>query len=144
MRNFLILVVLILLIAFSINYKNRNLLKIEIKDKTVYASIADNNFEMMKGLMNVKKLGENKGMLFVYKEETASSFWMKNTLIPLDMLWINENKEIVHIKHNAQPCKTVTCPSYKTPVRAKYVLEVNGNYAESNNIKIGDTVKFEL
>ena len=103
----------------------------------INAEIADDEQEQMKGLMFREKLNGNEGMLFVFENEGYQTFWMKNTLIPLDMLFIDKNFEIVDIK-NAVPCKEEPCALYKSSKPAKYVLEVNGNFTIRNNVKISD------
>ena len=91
--------------------------------------------------MNRDSLGENEGMLFIFDKEDYYSFWMLNTRIPLDIIWINANKEIIHIERNLQPC-TDSCPKYSPNEKALYVLEVNANYTSKNGINIGDKVAF--
>ena len=97
----------------------------------------------MYGLMFRTSLPEYSGMLFIYDKDQPQSFWMKNTLIPLDAIFINSKKEIVSIK-TMTPCKTQQCPSYPSSAPAQYVLEVNGGFAEKNNIRTGDTVVFSI
>ena len=116
--------------GFSCNGKN--LIKINVE-------IADDNAEMEKGLMFREKLNENEGMLFVFGEEALHAFWMKNTLIPLDIIFIDENFDIIDIKH-AVPCKAEPCELYKPSKPAKYVLEVNEGFAEKNSIGVGDKI----
>jgi len=79
-------------------------------------------------------------MLFSFAEDKIHSFWMKNTLIPLDMIWINSRNEIVYIYENAQPCKEDPCTSITPPVEARFVLEINGGLAEELGINIGDNI----
>jgi len=108
-------------------------------------SVADSPEERALGLMNVKSLGENKGMLFVFDESDFHSFWMKNTLIPLDMIWIDSEYRVVHIKANARPCVVSNeglCPSYSPNKKALYVLELNSGKAEEYGISVGDEVVF--
>lgn len=105
----------------------------------IIAEVADDNDERTNGLMFRENLNENEGMLFVFGNEEYQTFWMKNTLIPLDMIFIDENFEIVDIK-NAAPCKEEPCALYKSAKPAKYVLEVNGNLTAKKNIKIGDII----
>ena len=107
---------------------------IEIK-----VEIADDSNERENGLMFREKLNENAGMLFVFGEDALQTFWMKNTLIPLDMVFIDGNFEIVDIKH-AVPCRAEPCALYRSAKPAKYVLEVNGNFTIKNNINIGDKI----
>lgn len=107
---------------------------------TLNIQIADSREERMKGLMHYKELGENEGMLFIFEEEGRQSFWMKNTPISLDILFINEQKEIVDISFENKPysLKSITSLEY-----ALYVLEVNAGYCKNKNIEIGDKIIFE-
>ena len=93
------------------------------------------------GLMFRKKLGPYEGMLFDFSQEMPVSFWMKNTLIPLDMLFIAGDGTIKHVHANAVPLTTDAIPS-QFPVRA--VLEINGGSAALLGIKPGDKVKHAM
>lgn len=93
------------------------------------------------GLMFRKSLGPYEGMLFDFYREQTVSFWMKNTLIPLDMVFIAGDGTIRHIYANAKPLSTDTIPS-ESPVRA--VLEINGGTAGLLGIKPGDKVKHPI
>jgi hypothetical protein len=95
-----------------------------------------------KGLMYREKLDENNGMLFIFANEAKRIFWMKNTYIPLDLIYISKDKKIVEIKENLKPCQENDCPNYASTVGAQYVLEVNAGFAQKNNIQIGETVAF--
>lgn len=108
---------------------------------SINIEIADDAFEQSKGLMYRNNLEWNSGMLFVFDGEEKRSFWMKNTLIPLDMLFIDKDFKIVDIKENTEPCKIQNCPSYISKEPAKYVLEVNAGYVEKNGINTGDELK---
>ncbi len=110
---------------------------------TVIAEIADDDRERTIGLMNRTSLAPRAGMLFVWDDEKQRSFWMKNTLIPLDMIFIAANGTIVDIT-TMQPCKSLFCESYKSKEPAKYVLEVNAGFAEEHDVKIGDFVDIKL
>ncbi|MEK7540985.1 MAG: DUF192 domain-containing protein [Patescibacteria group bacterium] len=100
--------------------------------------IAKTPLETSKGLMFRKNLEQDKGMLFVFKKEAKYSFWMKNTLIPLDIIWINKDKKVVFISENAQPCKWYSCYSIKPTAEAKYVLEVNSGVVQKIGLKTED------
>ena len=82
-------------------------------------------------------------MLFIFEGEDYWSFWMKNTLIPLDLIFISDQYTIVDIKENFKPCKVDNCDSYTSKKKAKYVLEVNSGFVKENNVKIGDKIKHE-
>jgi|SRR3989344_2749992 len=98
---------------------------------------ADTSSKQQWGLMFRESLERDGGMLFVFKKEGNYPFWMQNTLIPLDIIWIDQNQEIVFIKENAQPCREVCIP-IDPKQNAKYVLEINGGVASEINLKIGD------
>ena len=95
------------------------------------------------GLMFREKLDSQEGMLFVFNQEGQHSFWMKNTLIPLDIIWINKDQEIVFISENTQPCKKTLCPMVKPTENAKYVLEINGGLSKEIGLMVGDRAEIE-
>jgi uncharacterized membrane protein (UPF0127 family) len=91
------------------------------------------------GLMNRASLDKNGGMLFVLPESGNYSFWMKNTLIPLDIIWIDANLRIVSIARAAQPCvEPDYCALLDPGINARYVLEVNAGQMDAIGAKIGD------
>lgn len=103
--------------------------------------LALNDAERSRGLMFREKLGPYDGMLFDFHREAPVSFWMKNTLIPLDMIFIAADGTIRSIHANAVPHSTETIPS-QFPVRG--VLEINGGSAKLLGIKPGDKVKHPI
>lgn len=107
-------------------------------ESCVEVEIAVSPEEIRTGLMNRASLPESGGMLFVFGNEGAHMFWMKNTLIPLDIIWMDDDGRVVYIENDAQPCRTPTCPTHGPKVSSKYVLEVNAGYAEKYNINTGD------
>ncbi|HLC59338.1 MAG TPA: DUF192 domain-containing protein [archaeon] len=123
--------------------KKDQLVDVKIGNASFKAEIADNFLERAKGLMFRKDLPKENGMIFVFPSENYYGFWMMNTSIPLDIIWIGSNKTIVHIEKNAQPC-LFNCTTYKPDEKAMYVLEINGNLTKKYGIKIGDKVSFRL
>ena len=103
--------------------------------------LALNDAERSRGLMFRDKLGPYDGMLFDFYQEAPVSFWMKNTLIPLDMVFIAADGTVKHVHSNAVPLSTEAIPS-EFPVRA--VLEINGGSAKLLGIKPGDKVKHPI
>lgn len=99
----------------------------------VTAEVADTDEERSLGLMNRTSLPENHGMLFVFDHESRVSFWMKNTLIPLDILYINQNGIVVDVQ-TMQPCTTEKCTTYPSAQKAMYALELNAGFAEQHGI----------
>jgi uncharacterized membrane protein (UPF0127 family) len=100
--------------------------------------IAESSEKRSRGLMYRENLDQNSGMLFIFDQEKEYSFWMKNTLIPLDIIWLNKDMEVVYIEENVQPCKKDPCRRYKPNKLAKYVLELNAGQTEKVGIKIGN------
>jgi YVTN family beta-propeller protein len=110
----------------------------------VYVDIADGSEERSRGLMFKKSLEWNNGMLFVFEDEKVQSFWMKNTFVPLDMIFVDSNFTIVDIERNAQPCTgNDSCQSFVSDHPAKFVLEVNAGFVEKNGINIGDHLSLD-
>jgi len=107
-----------------------------------YVEIADTPEKRNQGLMYRENLDEDRGMLFIFEKEEIYSFWMKNTLIPLDIIWLNENKEVVFIVKNAQPCEEENCPSIKPDKEARYVLEINAGLVDKIGLKTGNYLTF--
>lgn len=144
-RRYLIITLLIILF-FIIIFIPEDIMetnKVCADNYCFLVEIADNPEERSRGLMNRENLDPDKGMLFVFEGESKHSFWMKNTLIPLDIIWINKNKEVVYIEKNVQPCKNDPCPVYGPDKEAKYVLEINAGQADQATIQINDKLSFE-
>lgn len=115
---------------------------VTIKKVTFEVQLATTDSERAEGLMNVESMPEDEGMLFVYDKENYRSFWMKNTLIPLDMIFIDDAYHIVDIFHNAKPCPKEPCQTYRSAKRTKYILEINGGLSNKYKFKMGDIVEF--
>lgn len=139
MRNKILLAFIIMIFLVACNQMPR----VDIGNASVIVELAITPEEKAKGLMHREYLDENKGMLFIFEDEKAPSFWMKNTLIPLDMIFINSENKIVDILL-AEPCKKDPCKSYTPKADAKYVLEVNAGFSERHNAKIGDEVSIKI
>lgn len=109
------------------------------KTVTLDLEIAKTPVDIQIGLMFRREMADDHGMLFqLSREPQPTAFWMKNTYIPLDMLFVAKNGEIVNVHRNAQPLSTVSIPSLK-PVTG--VIEINGGMADKLGIDVGDKVK---
>jgi len=106
---------------------------------SISVEIADDDAEREQGLMYRDSMPELDGMLFLFTEEEPLSFWMKNTIMPLDILYLGADHKIVTIARNAKPYSLETIPSVKP---AKYVVEVNAGFSQRHGIKEGDVVAF--
>ncbi|MDD4382474.1 MAG: DUF192 domain-containing protein [Candidatus Dojkabacteria bacterium] len=105
--------------------------------------IADTNEKRALGLSLRKYLGDYEGMYFVFEQNTNTSFWMKDMLIPLDIIFIDETGFIVDIKESQQTC-TSSCPYIFSSSTYRYVLEVNSGFCSTNGVKIGNRVLVNL
>ena len=99
--------------------------------------IADNEYERQLGLMNRKSMEENQGMIFIFPREEYQSFWMRNTLIPLDMIFVNKDQKIITIHKDT---KVLSAQSYPSTAPAMYVVEVTGGFTDRHNIVLGDKI----
>lgn len=104
------------------------------------AEVADNPASITRGLMYRLELKENEGMLFIFENSTERYFWMKDTFIPLDIIYIDEDLEIISIARNAQPCISDPCRTYPSNGNARYVIEVRAGFTKEHNIQVGDLV----
>lgn len=106
--------------------------------------LAMTSAQQEQGLMNRTSLDKSKGMLFIFPNSGEHLFWMKDTLIPLDMIWMDQNYKVVFVGQNEQPCppslvgagKTIICPIIDPKANAKYVLEINAGITNNLGIKI--------
>jgi uncharacterized protein len=110
------------------------------RSTSVEVEVARTEEELQRGLMFREGLGPRAGMLFLFADSFDRSFWMKNTLIPLDMIFIDEKGTVVGIVERAEPL-TLTERTVGRPSR--YVLEVEGGFAAEHGIRAGDRVRFE-
>lgn len=94
------------------------------------------------GLMDRSSMPADHGMLFVFQQDAPLTFWMKDTLIPLDMLFFDANHRLVAIQADAQPCKADPCRVYPSDVPARYVLELNAGVAGKLGARKGDVITF--
>lgn len=106
--------------------------------REVAVEVADNDIARQRGLMWREKLADSEGMIFVFDGESMQRFWMKNTLIPLDMVFIDSQMAIVGVVENAEP-KSLASRGVDRP--SKYVLELAGGYSKRYGLKVGSKVK---
>ncbi|MBI4177143.1 MAG: DUF192 domain-containing protein [Candidatus Aenigmarchaeota archaeon] len=139
-RKFIFALAFVLVLLF--------LLPKPLKEKTIHfhpggnnvalsVKIADTGEARAGGLMFVKSLGEAEGMLFVFPDEAKREFWMKNTPVPLDMIFVSSNGTAVGVVENAMPCEKDPCQTYSVNSPSKFVVETNAGFAKENGIGIG-------
>ncbi len=107
--------------------------------KTISIEIADDDYQTQTGLMYRNSMENNQGMLFIFPREEFHSFYMKNTRIPLDIIFIDKDKTIINIHKNAKPFDESSLPS---TAPAQYVLEINGGLSDEWNLSTGDRIDF--
>lgn len=144
-------------ISFRQKGDQRNFQKEEIKGENtveiyneegdpivVKVDIAETEDQRRIGLSGRRSLGDYEGMLFVMDEVGTYAFWMKDMLIPLDIIFIDSKFFIVDIKEEEQPCGSGYCPSIYSDVPFMYVLEVNAGFAKANRIVVGNSMVFNI
>lgn len=113
--------------------------------KTVIAETKLRNEDQMLGMMFRDSLAKDRGMLFIHPREDNLPYWMYQVRIPLDIIWMNQNRKIVEISANTPACTSKSsreCPSYGGHEKARYVLELAGGGAAMYGLKVGDTLSF--
>ena len=105
----------------------------------VQVEVARSDAQRMRGLMFRREMPETAGMIFLFPNATHQTFWMRNTLIPLDMIFIKPDRTILGIYRNAVP---ETDDPRDVPGESQYVLEVNGGFCQRHNVNAGDRVEF--
>ncbi len=114
-------------------YKNK------LNQKLLHIEIAENEYDKQKGLMFRKTMADSLGMLFLFDVEEPQSFWMKNTHISLDIIYVNKKNIVVSIAKYTKPYSEIGIPSIKA---ADKVIEVNAGYCDKNQISEGDSISY--
>ena len=109
----------------------------------IQVEVANDEPTRTQGLMYRDRLAEDRGMLFFFPQSGEYAFWMKNTLIPLDMIWIDDQQRIAHVTSDVPPCKADPCPNYPPNANAKYVLELAAGVAAKHRLAKDQMVRFE-
>jgi uncharacterized membrane protein (UPF0127 family) len=139
----LISVIAVFYTTFSIKRSpNPDKYTLNIQGKELTVEVADTPQKRKKGLMYRNEMPADEGMIFFFGSEGDHSIWMKNTYIPLDIIWVGADKKIVHIESNVPPCEKDPCKSYESKFPSKYVIEVNAGWVSKNKIEVGDVVEF--
>ena len=94
------------------------------------------------GLMFRESLPERTGMIFLFGDGGVHQFWMKNTMIPLDMIWLDSEGKVLFVSASTPPCKADPCPSYGPTTPAANVLELAGGMAKKEGVLVGSVLKF--
>lgn len=136
-------VIFLVFIAFWLPASDR-FIALYIGSEKITVEVADDHASRKRGLMFRKSIPEDYGMLFVFEEEQIQSMWMKNTLIHLDIIFLNRDRQVVDIYANVPPCRSDPCDSYVSRGPARYALELKSGRSQALNLKTGDTLFFIL
>jgi len=96
------------------------------------------------GLMFRPSLPKDRGMLFLFERPDFQGIWMKNCKFPIDIVWLDEARKVVHVAESVPPCKAEPCPVYTPLRRASYVVELNAGQARKEKAVLGSTIGFTL
>ena len=120
--------------------------RVEMPSGAVYTvELARSPEEQTQGLMYRESLPPRSGMLFLFDEAAPHHFWMKNTMIPLDMIWTDESGRVLFVSADTPPCRADPCPTYGPDVPARNVLEIAGGMAAKEGVAAGATLRlFEI
>ena len=110
----------------------------------VKVDVADEDAERVQGLSGRGVMGDYEGMLFIFEKEGLYNFWMKDMLIPLDFIFIDDHGFVVDTMERVSPCTSDMCPMFSSDSPFKYVVEVNSGFVESNRIGVGNSVVFNI
>jgi uncharacterized membrane protein (UPF0127 family) len=113
---------------------------------TIMAELADTTEKRARGLMFRDTLPRDRGMLFTFAEPGHWTFWMKNTRLTLDIIWLDRQKQVVHVERNVPGCGRTDegCPQYQPNDEALYALEIAGGMAEQLKLRRGMKLRFQL
>ena len=114
---------------------------VEAGGQRFFVEIAADDATRAQGLMFRDHMDEDRGMFFLFRREEPRSFWMMNTRIPLDIIYLDRELRIVSIAENARPCRRAPCPAYPSRGPAQFVLEVNAGQAAALGLAPGDQLR---
>jgi len=114
---------------------------VEFEGQRYWVEIADDDASRAQGLMFRDAMDADRGMLFVFRREEPRSFWMRNTRIALDIIYLDRDFRVVSISADTPPCRTRQCPSYPSTGPAQFVLELNAGQAAMIGLEQGDRIQ---
>jgi uncharacterized protein len=112
--------------------------------KLLQAELMIKDEDRQMGLMFRPSLPMDHGLLFIFAEPDFHGIWMKNCKFPIDIVWLDEERRVVHVQEGAPPCKTEPCEVYTPLRRASYVIEINSGQARKEKLAVGSVVDFKL
>jgi uncharacterized protein len=112
--------------------------------KVLQAEVMVSDEDRAMGLMFRPSLPLDRGMVFVFETADFHAIWMKNCKFPIDIVWLDEQRRVVHVAEAVPPCKDEPCPVYNPMRRASYVVELNAGQARREKAVVGATVRFDV
>jgi uncharacterized membrane protein (UPF0127 family) len=112
--------------------------------RTIEVEVMVSDQDRATGLMFRPSLPDDKGMLFIFERSDFHGIWMKNCRFPIDIVWLDAERRVVHVAEGATPCKADPCPVYEPLRRAQYVVELNAGQARREGAAVGEAVSFQL
>jgi uncharacterized membrane protein (UPF0127 family) len=116
---------------------------VELKGQRFSIELAEDDASREHGLMDRPEMAADHGMLFVFQDDIPRAFWMKNTKIPLDMMFFDAERHLVSVQHDVPPCTADPCPPYSSGAPARYVLELNAGQARKLGLTPGDEMTIQ-
>jgi uncharacterized membrane protein (UPF0127 family) len=110
----------------------------------VRAEVAETPAQRAQGLMYRSALADHHGMLFIYPDQAPRGVWMKNTQMPLDVVFLNQAQQLVDLVANLPPCPADPCPIYRSTVAAAYMLELPAGSIQQYGLTVGESIKLPL
>ena len=143
MKNFAVAMALAGLVACGGADRPPTTASFDENDAVLYVDLAKTAQEQAKGLMGIEMLPADEGMAFVFDEPTDSTFWMKDTLIPLSIAFVDEAGRVIGMR-DMQPCKSDPCPTYGIDEPYVLAIEANLGWFDRAGIKVGDRVEVNM
>jgi len=146
-KFFIIIICILILFVYQMTKTNGASLKpvstdfVVINNQKVFLDVADTREKVTQGLMGIDSIAENQGMVFLFKKSDYKTFWMKNMKIPLDIVFIS-NEKIAKIYNEVPICEKYPCPLYESKYKIDSVIEFKNGFCEKYNVKIGDKITF--
>jgi uncharacterized protein len=127
------------------NHSLYMLANITINGFNLLADVPTTNDQFQKGLDIKDHIKVNEGMLFIFKQPGKYPFWMHGMKFPIDIIWLDNDSNVVHVEHNLSPCLIdLMCPTYSPERDAMYVLETKAGFSERHNVKTGSHMNYHL
>ena len=121
-------------------YKKIN---VTVNGVPLVADLAITGEQRSKGLAVKDSLAENESMLFYFPKANEYAFWMKNMKFPIDIIWLDTDRKVIHIEYSLEPCDSDACPLYKPEGKTQYVLETVAGFAQKYDVTEGTVVEFD-